>query len=69
MNTIGSGLFRELSSFSVPILGNDLPEVGEKEGWIFQRLEAGSNYAAAVVTDKSIKTMPCFDFAALSWDA
>ncbi len=67
MKAIGSGLFRELSSFSVPIDGNELPEVGEKDGWIFQRLEAGSNYAAAVVTDQPIADMPCFDFAALRW--
>lgn len=69
VKAIGSGLFRELSSFSVPIIGNELPEVGEKDGWIFQRLEAGSKYAAAVVTDKPITAMPCFDFAALRWES
>ena len=55
----GSGLFRELSSFSVP------DEDGEKDGWFFQRLEAGSKYASAVVSDKPIENMPCFDFQTL----
>lgn len=68
VKAIGSGLFRELSSFSVPIIGNELPEVSEKDGWIFQRLEAGSKYAAAVVTDKPINALPCFDFSALRWE-
>ncbi|MDZ8117722.1 4'-phosphopantetheinyl transferase family protein [Pontiella agarivorans] len=61
VKAIGSGLFRELSSFSVP------NEEGEKDGWFFQRLEAGSRYAAAVVTDKAIGGMPCFDFGGLNW--
>lgn len=69
VKAIGSGLFRELSSFSVPIIGNELPEVGEKDGWIFHRLEAGSKYTAAVVTDKPINALPCFDFSALRWES
>lgn len=69
VKAIGSGLFRELNRFAVPIVGNTLPETGEKEGWIYQRLEAGSKHAAAVVTDKPIGEMPCYDFAALSWNA
>ena len=60
----GSALFRELSSFSVP-----LDERGEKDGWFFQRLEAGSNYAAAVVTDKELADVPCYDFGGLKWDS
>lgn len=59
VKAIGSGLFRELSSFSVP------NEDAEKDGWIFQRLEAGSKYAAAIVSDQPINSVPCYDFAAL----
>jgi 4'-phosphopantetheinyl transferase len=58
----GSTLFRELAGFSVP-----LGERAEKEGWYFHRLEAGSKYAAAVVTDKSLEHMPCYDFGGLKW--
>jgi phosphopantetheinyl transferase len=63
----GSGLFQELSGFSVPVDNGNLPEVGEKDGWIFQRLEAGSKYAAAMVTDKESDSVPCYDFGGLEW--
>jgi 4'-phosphopantetheinyl transferase len=59
----GSALFRELTSFAVP--QGDV----EKDGWFFQRLEAGSKYAAAVVTDKAVSDMPCFDFGGMQWDS
>jgi len=65
----GSTLFSELGSFSVPLGGEALPEVGEKDGWIFQRLEAGSKYASAVVTDKALSSVPCYDFGGLKWDS
>ena len=65
----GSALFRELGSFSVPLNGGELPETGEKDGWIFQRLEAGSKYAAAVVTDQKLASVPCYDFGGLIWDS
>ena len=55
----GSALFRELSSFAVPF------EDSEKEGWHFRRLEAGSKYAAAVVTDQPVQQLPCYDFSGL----
>ncbi|MCF7817468.1 MAG: 4'-phosphopantetheinyl transferase superfamily protein [Kiritimatiellales bacterium] len=58
----GSTLFSELSSFSVPI-----EDRGERDGWIFQRLEAGSQYAAAVVTDQKLANVPCYDFGGLAW--
>ncbi len=59
----GSALFRELSSFAVPLAD------GVKEGWHFRRLEAGSKYAAAVVTDKELASVPCYDFGGLKWDS
>lgn len=59
----GSGLFRELSSFCVP--AGD----GEKDGWHFRRLESGSEYASAVVTDKPLATVPCYDFGGLEWQS
>jgi 4'-phosphopantetheinyl transferase len=65
----GSGLFRGLSSFSVPINGNKLPECGQKDGWYFHRLEAGSKYAAAVVTDRAVAGVPCYDFGGLKWES
>lgn len=65
----GSGLFQELNGFSVPIEGGELPETGEWGRWIFQRLEAGSKYAAAVVTDKPLAGVPCYDFGGLQWDS
>jgi len=65
----GAGLFQVLGNFSVPIVGNELPDMGTKEGWIFQRLEAGSRYAAAVVTDKERANVPCYDFGGLEWDS
>ena len=61
IKAIGSALFRELSTFTVP--NDDC----EKDGWFFQRLEAGSKYAAAVVTDKELASVPCYDFNALKW--
>lgn len=61
IKAIGSALFRELSTFAVPT------EDGEKDGWFFQRLEAGSQYRSAVVTDKPVSEVPCYDFSALSW--
>jgi 4'-phosphopantetheinyl transferase len=64
----GSALFRELSSFAIPIENGDLPEIGTKGGWIFQRLEAGSKYAAAAVTDKPLASVSCYDFGGLKWD-
>ena len=63
----GSALFRELGSFSVPIGNGELPDLGEKDGWVFHRLEAGSKYAAAVVTDKKPARVPCYDFGGLKW--
>jgi 4'-phosphopantetheinyl transferase len=65
----GSGLFRELNSFTVPIDGGTLPEAGQKGDWHFHRLEAGSKYAAAVVTDKALAKLPCYDFGGLKWDS
>ena len=61
IKAIGSSLFRELSTFAVP--NDDC----EKDGWFFQRLEAGSTYAAAVVSDQPVMALPCYDFAKLSW--
>lgn len=55
----GSALFRELSTFSVP------DEDGEKDGWFFYRLEAGPQYASALVSDQVISTLLCFDFCAM----
>jgi 4'-phosphopantetheinyl transferase len=60
----GSTLFSELNRFSVPT-----EEGAEKDGWYFHRLEAGSKYAAAVVTDKALTSMPCYDFGGLKWDS
>lgn len=65
----GSALFRELGTFAVPIVGSELPDLGIKDGWIFQHLEAGSEYAAAVVTDKPLASVPCYDFGGLKWDS
>ncbi len=62
MKACGSTLFTELSSLTVP-----LTECGEKNEWIFQRLEAGSKYAAAVVTDQPLTDVPCYDFGGLKW--
>ncbi len=61
VKALGSGLFRELSSFAVP------DEDGEKDGWFFHRVEAGSKYAAAVVTDQPLAEVPCYDFSKLKW--
>jgi len=52
----GSTLFQELGH-----------ESAIKEGWIFHRLEAGSKYSAAVVTDKKLGSVPCYDFGGLKW--
>jgi len=64
----GSTLFSELGSFSVPIDNGELPEVGETNGWIFHRLEVDPEYAAAVVTDQRLASVPCYDFGGLEWD-
>ncbi len=57
----GSTLFRELGRCAVP--AGD----GERNGWHFRRLEAGSKYAAAVVTDRPVGAVPCYDFGGLQW--
>ncbi len=54
----GSTLFSELGSDAV-----------KKEGWIFQSLEVDPAYAAAVVTDKELVSVPCYDFGGLKWDS
>jgi 4'-phosphopantetheinyl transferase len=58
----GSTLFSELKRSPVPA-GNG----AEKQGWYFHDLEAGSKYAAAVVTDKPVTGIPCYDFGGLQW--
>jgi len=60
----GSTLFTELGDFPAPV-----EERGEKAGWIFHRLEVGSEYAAAVVTDKKLASVPCYDFGGLKWES
>lgn len=60
----GSTLFTELGTFSVP-----LGERAKKDGWFFHRLEAGSKYAAAVVTDRELASVPCYDFGGWKWDS
>ena len=60
----GSTLFSELKRMSVPV-----EDGAEKNGWFFHDLEAGSKYAAAVVTDKPLAGMPCYDFGALKWES
>lgn len=55
----GSTLFSELKQMSVPVEAS-----AEKDGWFFHRLEAGSKYAAAVVSDKPVTQLPCYDFGA-----
>lgn len=57
----GSTLFQELSSFEVPF------QDGEKDGWFFHGLNAGSRHAAAVVTDSKVDGLPCYDFNGLQW--
>jgi 4'-phosphopantetheinyl transferase len=58
----GSALFRELSAFQVSL------EEGERDGWFFHDLEAGSRHAAAVVTDRPVLQLPCYDFGGLRWE-
>ena len=60
----GSTLFTELKRISVPI-----EDGAEQDGWFFHHLEAGSKYAAAVVTDKPLSGMPCFDFGGMKWES
>ena len=60
----GSTLFKELSRCSIPVGDHET-----KDGWIFHRLKAGSKYAAAVVTDKPVRHMPCYDFGGLRWES
>ena len=54
----GSTLFSELSH-----------DMNLTEDWIYHRLEAGSKYAAAVVTDQPLVSVPCYDFGGLKWDS
>lgn len=57
----GSTLFRELGRCSVPVAD------GERDGWHFRRLEAGSGYAAAVATDRPLEALPCYAFGGLEF--
>ena len=61
MKACGSALFREVSAFTVPL------EDGEKDGWYFHDLKAGSRHAAAVVSDYPSIAPACFDFCGLQW--
>lgn len=54
----GSTLFRELN--------HDMNLIDD---WVYRRLEAGSKYAAAVVTDQPLVSVPCYDFGGLKWDS
>lgn len=58
----GSTLFAELKGLSVPT-----GDGAEKDGWFYHDLEAGSKYAAAVVTDQPLGRIPCYDFGGLKW--
>ncbi|MBN2164328.1 MAG: 4'-phosphopantetheinyl transferase superfamily protein [Pontiellaceae bacterium] len=59
----GSTLFSELNRTPVP-----LEDGAERNGWFFHYLEAGSRHASAVVTDRPLKAMPCYDFTKMAWD-
>lgn len=63
----GSGLFRELNRVCVPVVQGRIPVVAEQSGWIFRHIEAGSKYAAALVSDRPVEHMPCYDFNRLCW--
>lgn len=63
----GATLLNALGSFSVPIKDGRLPETGESNGWYFHGLNAGSKYAAAVVSDRELDSVPCYDFGGLKW--
>lgn len=58
----GSTLFSELGRISVP-----LAEGAEQNGHFFYPLKAGSKYAAAVVSNRPIKALPCYNFSTLTW--
>lgn len=60
----GSTLFTELKRTSVP-----LEDGAEKDGWYYHHLEAGSRHAAAVVTNKPLENIPCYDFGRLKWQS
>ena len=60
----GSTLFSELKRFTVP-----MEDGAEKDGWFFHYLEAGSKYAASVVTDKPLVSLPCYEFGGLKWES
>jgi 4'-phosphopantetheinyl transferase len=60
----GSTLFTELKRVSVPMENG-----AEQNGWFFHSLDAGSKYAAAVVTDRPLAEMPCYDFGTLEWES
>ena len=58
VKALGSGLFRELSSFAVPLID------GERDGWFFHDLAVAPGYAAAVVTDCAVDKIEHLDFSA-----
>ena len=62
VKALGSGLFRELSSFAVPWGEN------EREGWHFRDLEVSSGYAAALVSDRKVDQILYHDFRAMAGD-
>ncbi|HSR88308.1 MAG TPA: 4'-phosphopantetheinyl transferase superfamily protein [Pontiella sp.] len=59
----GSTLFTELKRMSVP-----MEDGAERNGWFFHSIESGSKYAAAVVTNRPLAGMPCYDFGGLKWE-
>jgi len=60
VKALGTGLFRALNSFSIPVSETKIPDLGMVDGWIFHALEIAPGYAAAVVTDRSIKRVECY---------
>jgi len=55
VKALGTGIFKELNSFVVPVGGEpNLPILGRNEEWFFQPLEIDPAYAAALVAEAPI---------------
>ena len=56
VKALGAGIYRELSTFTVPLeTGNARSELSADGKWFFQTLEIDSGYAAAVVSEAPVR--------------
>tara|TARA_B100002019_G_scaffold291585_1_gene312166 strand:+ start:266 stop:976 length:711 start_codon:yes stop_codon:yes gene_type:complete len=65
----GNRLLSEISNTNIPIIENEIPEKFVVDKWFVYKVEAGSNYSAALAIDAEVNDHPCYDFGSLKWQS